>query len=326
MRNSVTWNLMMESHTERRKVVKTPLLIAVITIVHVIAIGSVFFMQGCGTPPAARVEPPPAPVMPPRDMPDDRVVIKAPQPVFPAPVAAPRAAAPADDDANVYVVKKGDMLSKIAVRHGVSAREIAELNNLKNMNDIRAGQKLLLPAYARSEKAAAKPAPKPAAGTLSGDTYVVAAGDSLSKIAARFGVKTADLAAANQISNPNSIRIGQKLVIPKGGTASSAAPKPAPVTVAPIEEVPEPQPEIPVEEEIPAPAPVKVSEPVASSAAPAGDLFTHTVATGDTLESVARLFAVLKKDLAAANGLSEDAVLSAGQKLVIPFSSSAMAP
>ncbi|HNS81990.1 MAG TPA: LysM peptidoglycan-binding domain-containing protein, partial [Kiritimatiellia bacterium] len=213
------------------------------------------------------------------------------------------------------------------VRHGVSAREIAELNNLKNMNDIRAGQKLLLPAYARSEKAAAKPAaPKPAAGTLSGDTYVVAAGDSLSKIAARFGVKTADLAAANQISNPNSIRIGQKLVIPKGGTASSAAPKPAPVTVAPIEEVPEPQPEIPVEEEIPAPAPVKVSEPVASSAAPAGDLFTHTVATGDTLESVARLFAVLKKDLAAANGLSEDAVLSAGQKLVIPFSSSAMAP
>lgn len=326
MKNSVTWNLMMESHTERRKVVKTPLLIAVITIVHVIAIGSVFFMQGCGTPPSARVDPPPAPVMPPREMPEDRVILKPSQPVFPASVPVERAPLAMDDDANVYVVKKGDMLSKIAVRHGVSAREIAELNNLKNMNDIRAGQKLLLPAYARSEKAPAKPAAaKPAAGTVSGDTYVVAAGDSLSKIAARFGVKTADLAAANSITNPNSIRVGQKLVVPKKASASAAAPKPSAVEVAPVEAIPALQPEAPVEEMIPAPAPVTVSEPVSASVS-AGDSFTHNVGAGDTLDSVARSYAVLKKDLAAANGLSEDAVLSAGQKLIIPFSSSAMAP
>lgn len=41
------------------------------------------------------------------------------------------------------------------------------------------------------------------------------AGDSLSSIAARFGVTTQALMAANGLSNPNLINIGQVLVIPE---------------------------------------------------------------------------------------------------------------
>lgn len=48
-------------------------------------------------------------------------------------------------------------------------------------------------------------------GTSSGGAYVVARGDTLSGIAARFGTTVAALARANGIKNPNLIRVGQVL-------------------------------------------------------------------------------------------------------------------
>ena len=47
--------------------------------------------------------------------------------------------------------------------------------------------------------------------------YVVVSGDVLSKIAQRFAVTTAALAAYNDLSNPNALRIGQELRIPPPG-------------------------------------------------------------------------------------------------------------
>lgn len=54
-------------------------------------------------------------------------------------------------------------------------------------------------------------APSQGQGTSSGGAYVVARGDTLSKIAARFGTTVAALARANGIKNPNLIRVGQVL-------------------------------------------------------------------------------------------------------------------
>ena len=47
-------------------------------------------------------------------------------------------------------------------------------------------------------------------------TYTVQAGDTLGRIAARFGVTASALAAANGISDPNVIQVGQVLQIPQG--------------------------------------------------------------------------------------------------------------
>ena len=44
-----------------------------------------------------------------------------------------------------YRVKKGDSLSKIAHRHGVSLHQLAKANNIKNPNRIYAGQVLCIP-------------------------------------------------------------------------------------------------------------------------------------------------------------------------------------
>jgi hypothetical protein len=63
-----------------------------------------------------------------------------------------------------------------------------------------------------------RPDPLPTSCTDSGSgrTYRVAAGDSLSKIATRFGVTVRSLLAANpRITNPNLLRIGQVLTIPE---------------------------------------------------------------------------------------------------------------
>jgi len=51
--------------------------------------------------------------------------------------------------------------------------------------------------------------------------YTVQQGDTLSAIAASFGVAVADIVAANGLPNADAIQAGQKLAIPGNGTAPS---------------------------------------------------------------------------------------------------------
>jgi lipoprotein-anchoring transpeptidase ErfK/SrfK len=66
-----------------------------------------------------------------------------------------------------------------------------------------------------------------AAPEAAGGTYVVQRGDTLSRIAARYGVTTSALAVANGIRNPNLIYTGQVLRIPGGAAATTAKAAPA---------------------------------------------------------------------------------------------------
>ena len=73
----------------------------------------------------------------------------APAPKAPAPApkkapapAAKKAAAPAQ---RTYTVKKGDTLSEIGAKYGVSYQKIAKANNIKNPDLIFPGQKFIIP-------------------------------------------------------------------------------------------------------------------------------------------------------------------------------------
>ena len=65
---------------------------------------------------------------------------------------------------------------------------------------------------------------RPAAAQESAQTiYVVQPGDTLSSIALRYGLTTAELAEANGLINPNLIYVGLKLIIPASARAAPAA-------------------------------------------------------------------------------------------------------
>jgi membrane-bound lytic murein transglycosylase D len=108
-----------------------------------------------------------------------------------------------------YTVRRGDALSKIAARHGVTQRQLMALNGLRNPNRIRIGQKLQLP-FAKAPDVVAGVYDYPGARAPTG-SVVVRAGDTLSQIARRFGTTTAELVRQNGLGNRNRIRIGQVL-------------------------------------------------------------------------------------------------------------------
>ena len=62
--------------------------------------------------------------------------------------------------------------------------------------------------------APAAPAAPAASPTVGEQVYVVKAGDNPASIAAQFRIKTDDLMAANNISDPSKLQIGQQLKIP----------------------------------------------------------------------------------------------------------------
>jgi len=123
---------------------------------------------------------------------------------------------------NVYVVKKGDHLWKIAEEtygSGYNAIDIAKANNLKNPNLLFTGQKLILPkdVPAREPTTGEVAKAKTAQRKLNIKEYTVKKGDYLWKIAEQVygdGYAWVKIAKANNIQNPNLIYSGQKLTIP----------------------------------------------------------------------------------------------------------------
>lgn len=113
-----------------------------------------------------------------------------------------------------HVVAPGDSLSRIAARCGVSVAELAEANQLTAVDHIVVGQRLTLPPGC--EQASGRSA------RTRTTTHLVRAGDSLSRIAGRYGISVKALMRANGLSDEDRIRTGQRLVVP-----DFVAPRPA---------------------------------------------------------------------------------------------------
>lgn len=128
-----------------------------------------------------------------------------------------------------YTVQPGDTLYAIAARFGTSIDAIVAANGISNPNIIRVGQVLTIPG----EGGPAPPPPPPPGDGGGTGSYTVQPGDTLSSIARRFGTTWPDLAALNNISNPNVIHVGQVLQVPGGGGGSPTPPPPGPTPPPP---------------------------------------------------------------------------------------------
>ncbi|GAB4161258.1 MAG: hypothetical protein Fur0021_34230 [Candidatus Promineifilaceae bacterium] len=127
-----------------------------------------------------------------------------------------------------YIIQPGDTLASISRRFNVSIDALVQTNRILNPNLIYAGQTLTIPDAGSPPPA---PAPPPTDGNV---TYVVQPGDTLYRIALRFGVSVPALAQANAIRNVNVIYVGQRLIITGGSPPPPAATTtPASVPTAP---------------------------------------------------------------------------------------------
>jgi LysM repeat protein len=128
----------------------------------------------------------------------------------------------------------------------------------------------------------------------SGSTYTVQDGDTFSSIAAQFGITAEELMAANNITDPLSLIVGQELTIP----GTSAPPQASNPTAVPVE---------------PAPTELPAQEPPDTT----GEQ-TYTVQEGDFPESIAAQFGITAEELMAANGITDPTSLHVGDVLIIP--------
>ncbi len=130
----------------------------------------------------------------------------------------------------VHIVQPGENLFRIGLKYGVAWTDIMQANGLSSVY-IYAGQRLVIPVAQAAPPAPVQPQPAepPVAAPppTGAQTYIVQRGDTLFKIATRFGLSTAELAAANNIYNPSLIYVGQTLTIPAGGSAPAGAPAPS---------------------------------------------------------------------------------------------------
>lgn len=104
----------------------------------------------------------------------------------------------------VHVVQAGQGLLEIATLYGVPVADIMAANGLTDQDILRIGQRLIIPGVTKRDVAAAQ-----------GDIHIVQAGESLLSIALLYGVTVDELQQANGLDNPDSIYVGQELIIPK---------------------------------------------------------------------------------------------------------------
>lgn len=175
-----------------------------------------------------------------------------------------------------YEVRQNDTINRIALRLGVDAEALRRINRLEYSTRLVTGERLIVPATAE-DIFVARSSPS------SGQTYVVQSGDSLSQIAKDHELSLSTLMAANYIGNPDTIRVGQELIIPS-----------ADEEIETVQEAPRVGPE-------------------------RSGYYYYTVQTGDTLMALAEQFDSTMLALLDYNGLPNLETVYRGLELRIPY-------
>lgn len=178
-------------------------------------------------------------------------------------------------------------LAVLAKCAGTSVDDLKALNPaLRRYATPPEGYDVRLP-IGRSETFAAAFSQVPRSEWITVVRHTVRSGETLGKIAAKYGTSVSDLSRANNLKNANRIYVGMSLTVPKGGSGAVVA---AAASESRTDAAPRPTP-----------------KPVSTPS-------YHTVQRGENLSSIAAKYGTSVAALRSANGLSSSTIL-VGQKL-----------
>jgi len=112
----------------------------------------------------------------------------------------------------IHIVKSGETISSISKFYSINKDLIIKLNNLKDENYIFVGQNLII---SESTESLTKQS------DLVNSYHIVQTGENLTEISNKYNLKVIDLIEINNLNNPDSIKVGQKLVVIKKNTINS---------------------------------------------------------------------------------------------------------
>jgi len=112
----------------------------------------------------------------------------------------------------IHIVKSGDTLSSISKFYSINKDLIIKLNNLKNENYIYVGQNLIISEPTENSKQKSD---------LINNYHIVQIGENLTEISNKYKLNLGYLVKINNLKNPDSIKVGEKIFLSKNNPISS---------------------------------------------------------------------------------------------------------
>lgn len=134
------------------------------------------------------------------------------------------AISPAANAQQRYRVQPGDTLTSVAERFGVDPEAILRASWILDPPNLQPGEVIIIPDPGQTpEEAALVAAEREGTSPWVRDAYYVQSGDTLSDIAVSYDVALEDLIAFNGITDPDTLEVGQRILIPGSGEQDASA-------------------------------------------------------------------------------------------------------
>ena len=119
------------------------------------------------------------------------------------------------ENKKIHIVKSGETLSSISKLYSINKDLIIKLNNLKDQNYIFIGQNLIISESNKNNLLQSN----------LNNYHIVQIGENLTDISSKYNLKIEYLLEINNLKNPDSIKVGEKILLSKNNPSNSENPQ-----------------------------------------------------------------------------------------------------
>ena len=119
------------------------------------------------------------------------------------------------ENKKIHIVKTGETLTSISKLYSINKDLIIKLNNLKDQNYIFIGQNLIISESNKNNLQQ----------TDLNNYHIVQKGENLTEISNKYNLKIGYLLEINNLKNPDSIKVGEKILLSKNNPSNSENPQ-----------------------------------------------------------------------------------------------------